>query len=694
MTISSPPAVDFTVRDEYGQGVAGLTTANLQFTIAKLIPGENGEPSRWQSYINRLEKAGAAGPGTEDKVQATSDRNGTLVPHGNGRYTYTFATDITNVTSPLAIPYEPALTHRVVLQISGGTLPVTNAVYTWQPSSGATNGIVTREIVKTDSCNECHGNLAMHGGGRVDTRYCVTCHNPGSTDANSGNTIDFKVMVHKLHRGANLPSVVAGGEYAIYGHNNRKFDFSDVVFPQDVRNCTKCHDEADADTPQAGNWMTQPSIEACGSCHDNVDFAQGVPGGHPGGVVTDNSQCTLCHTEGGWAKGVAEAHAIPEETWAARYRYNILSVENTAPGEKPVITFSVTDPTNGDAAYDILDPNDKVFASSALGFVIGWDTADYTNAGSSSNPARPLSFSRAQVFANSVDNGDGTFTFTAPTAIPAEATGTAVVSLQGYLAGDFDGDGVYGESAANVSVRPAVNERVPVTSVVAYSPVTDVSAQPRRQVVAIEKCNQCHQRLSLHGGNRTNEPQLCVVCHNPNNTDKLMRDIALADPNKPDPTDGKAEESIDFKRMIHAIHSANATRSNGTALREKGLEIFGHNGSKFDFGDVKFPGKVQNCETCHLPGTYEVPLPAGVLASTVDTGADIADPSDDANITPTAAACSSCHDGNLMQAHMEQNGASFTALQSQVDDGTFIETCALCHGPGHIADVKVMHGIK
>ena len=129
---------------------------------------------------------------------------------------------------------------------------------------------------------------------RVDTRLCVTCHNPGSSVAGTPTTtIDFKVMVHRIHYnngGAALPSVQAGVPYTI---GNR--DFSAVTFTQDVRNCTRCHDgtpgAANA-TPQGDRWKTQPSLQACGSCHDNVYFGSAPDPtrpyqtkAHPGGVV-------------------------------------------------------------------------------------------------------------------------------------------------------------------------------------------------------------------------------------------------------------------------------------------------------------------------------------------------------------------------------------------------------------------------
>ena len=87
------------------------------------------------------------------------------------------------------------------------------------------------------ACNQCHDPLSAHGGSRQDVKLCVTCHQPQTVDPDTGNTVDFKVMVHKIHRGASLPSVEAGTPYIIIGNSQSVHDFSDVVFPQDIRNC-------------------------------------------------------------------------------------------------------------------------------------------------------------------------------------------------------------------------------------------------------------------------------------------------------------------------------------------------------------------------------------------------------------------------------------------------------------------------
>ena len=85
--INSAPVVELTIKDENGVPMTGLTTSNLRFNIAKLMPGTNGGPTAWQNYINRL----ASG-----ELQGTTERNGTLEDIGNGQFIYTFATDITD----------------------------------------------------------------------------------------------------------------------------------------------------------------------------------------------------------------------------------------------------------------------------------------------------------------------------------------------------------------------------------------------------------------------------------------------------------------------------------------------------------------------------------------------------------------------------------------------------------------------
>jgi OmcA/MtrC family decaheme c-type cytochrome len=644
-----------------------LTTNSIRFTIAKLVTGAGGV-NDWQSYINDIETKEAGDPGnapdgtpTPDgtqEVQATAERasatDGVFTDLGNGNYTYQLSFDITNVTDPLTgdpIVYDATLTHRVSMQVSDN---VANAFLDFVPNGDPVT--ITRDISDNASCNECHIKLGLHGGDRIQVEYCVTCHNPGSTDANSGNTVDFKVMVHKIHTGEDLPEVEAGGEYAIWGFRNSKHDYSTVVYPQDSRNCTKCHDGADAATTDGDNWKNVPSTAACTSCHETPDATEfpTFPNLTPAEIET--------------------AHEIPAQLAAAEFEYNLISVTDpdggeVDPGDLVKVTFSVTDPTNGDAAYDIATHpafTSATGGASRLAILIGWDATDYTHTGSGSAPAQPISLN--PLFGGATDNLDGTYSITSTVAIPVTVTGSGVAAIEGHPAGDFDGDGTF-------------SDRVPVTNVVINFPITDDTAEERRVVVDIDNCNSCHGTLSLHGNNRTNEPQVCVICHNADATDIEVRPGGGATG-----VDGKVEEAIDFKYMIHAIH-AGAAEEHG--FRENGIVVYGFRGSVNDYSHVRLPNGLDNltsCTGCHDGDTFTLPIDDNVLPTTVLTGAKEDDPDDDKNITPMSSVCSSCHDTLEDKTHMSEQGGlfDFTPFAASSDTTNGSSEADLC-GPGPLS---------
>ena len=69
----------------------------------------------------------------------------------------------------------------------------------------------------TAQCNACHDPLAEHGGGRREVKLCVLCHT-NQHRAESGNTLDFAHMVHRMHRGKG-PARVGGRRFG--GHEVR-----------------------------------------------------------------------------------------------------------------------------------------------------------------------------------------------------------------------------------------------------------------------------------------------------------------------------------------------------------------------------------------------------------------------------------------------------------------------------------------
>jgi OmcA/MtrC family decaheme c-type cytochrome len=648
--------IEFDVTDENSDPVTDLFASDGRFTIARLDPGAGpGDSDDWLSLIDRIEDPGAVGTGDgSPETQANSERftsgGGLFENLGGGSYRYSSAFD------PTSVPIMAGETHRVAIQLSAGDLPAGNGWCDFDAQLVVPNDCVsavgiTRDIVQTATCNGCHGvtsdvRLALHGGGRTEVEYCVTCHNPGSIDANSDNTVDMKVMIHKLHYGAELSNL----PYQIWGFRNSLHDYSTVNFTKDIDDCVTCHDNAG--DPGAGadaqNWSTVPTIEACGSCHDDVDFETGA--NHFAGAQT-NATCALgaCHPQvGAWTPGAPPApvetvHLGPARAMeAARYAYVIDDVSFDASTDELTVDYRV----NQDGAPMDLETSPEwtaPFGASRLAITIGWDTADYTNEGGS-EPASPISINGLDVGSAATIRGPNLYRVVRE--LPSSASDTVTASIEGHPAADLDGDGSFGDRIAVRNVFEDLN-------IDGGRAVTE----PRRVVVANVKCNQCHdsagQGISLHGNNRTGEVQVCAVCHNANNTDINRRP---ADPTMA--VDGKKEEAIDFKRMIHQIHSG--------AELENGIVYYGFGGSVNDFGHVEFIGNRQNCETCHDVGSYDTVAAADALPSTVDTGADLADPEDDLNISPTAAVCSSCHDDDVAKDHMVLHGASFQALDDDI----------------------------
>ena len=701
VAVGGPPTVKFELVDQTGAPVQGLPASDLGFAIAQLVPGHDGSSSQWNSYIYSTVApagcaTGATACATAPKVQASveSATSGAFVDHGDGTYQYTFAKDIT--TDPNVV-YDATLTHRVAFEIRG-LAQANNGAYTFQPSSGATTGIFSREIVDTATCDNCHTQLSAHGGGRVEVQYCVMCHNPGTTDPYSGNSLDMQVMIHKLHTGSSLPSIqtasgnatttpALGSGYWIVGYGKSLSNFNTVVYPQDTRNCTSCHNQTHADLTDAANYKTVPTMAACGACHDNINFATGA--NHSSGIIANDTQCATCHgpssTIDNGQLQVTAAHVIAEMVFQKQISYNIIKATNTGPGQMPVIQFSVTDPTNGNKPWNLV--TDEPFAHCSgqslanLNLAVAWSTTDYTNVGSgvTSEAAQPLSLPVTCAAVPPTANSDGSYTITSPTAIPANIRGSAGILFEGHPAHDFnDGTGA---------------QEIPVPNTVAYAPISDPVAVPRREVTAVANCDVCHQQLNGHGNNRVESVQACSFCHNPNSTDVVARIAAGITPAHPDPSDGLAEQSIDLKVLIHAIH-ASALRTTDQAVPY----VVYHMGNANNFSTLQYSGLINDCVACHDAGTYYPPDPntSTVLATTISTyvnGVGNSAPAGQTAVTPATAACSACHQGATEKTHMLQYGGSFTALKDANSHVPPTETCVICHGPGGLADVKVVHNL-
>jgi OmcA/MtrC family decaheme c-type cytochrome len=477
---------------------------------------------------------------------------------------------------------------------------------------------------------------------------CILCHTPQSTDPTTGNTVDFKVMIHKLHLGSQLPSVLAGGAYKI---NNT--DFSKVVYPATSSasdatatsgfRCETCHNQASGAT-QYALYKTNPSRAACGSCHDDVNFATGV--NHAGGFQTSDSQCANCHIPVGdtpFDASVVGAHMVPEDAKAGSafpllggVQINLTSVTNGAAGKAPTVNFNLLDGAGKALPYSSM---------ASLTFVMAGPTTDYGNTNFGVTTA--LGYVTESGSASTVScTAAGACSYTFTHAIPANSKGTFAISFYGSRVAEVLNAGTTSQKSVTES---------PFNNVIYFS-VDGSAVVPRRTVVQVSNCNACHYSLELHGGSRRNT-ELCVMCHNPAMTDFPVRPTAVVTAERTKPNQG-----IDFNLLVHRIHTGVNLAAMGSSYT-----VVGFGGNVFDFSTTLYPAMsprgaatdLANCSMCHVNNSEQA-LPVGLNPTT----------NGQAYINPApavTAACTGCHADLATSSHALSNTTSLG------------EACNVCH---------------
>jgi len=161
-------------------------------------------------------------------------------------------------------------------------------------------GTATVEALPATSCADCHADTVIHSTSRAlpytEVDLCKACHDYKRQDATrtSWTSGQYGFRVGPLSRR------VHGIHYGRYVHKPQEIqshDYSEVIFPMDVRNCTKCHSTSTS-------WKEKPGRLACFSCHDSDDAIQHgnlmtydpTPADPWGGDEWET--CTVCHGKG------------------------------------------------------------------------------------------------------------------------------------------------------------------------------------------------------------------------------------------------------------------------------------------------------------------------------------------------------------------------------------------------------------
>jgi len=647
--------VDYKITDPTGapldlSGVVTPGAVSPRFALAYIAKGNTWFTSYWQSTSTNATTGFVS-------THPSGDSGGTTKTVAVGEYIYTFGNKATG--------FDPTLTNRLIIYGSRNLTTwdlgtsYADAWFDFVPNGSKVT--VTRDIVRTASCNKCHDSLAFHGGTRRDVQVCVVCHQPQNTDSN-GNSADMKVMIHQIHMGSQLPSVQAGTPYQL-----GSTDWSTVVLPSDPRRCQFCHESTTGAT-QASNWETNPSRAACGSCHNDVNFASGK--NHAGGLPQANdSQCSQCHVpnDGGeFDASIEGAHVMPENSvQVPGLNVAITKVTNTNAGQAPIVTFTVKDNKGNNIPL-------ATMATGSFSFTLTGPTTDYGNTNFGSDVTTPGYVTESTVAKSATCGGDGTCTYTFTHVVPKGAKGTFAIGSEARLSATLQAGTVNQQTVNYATPNPVV-----------YFSVDGSPIVKRRSVVALANCNNCHAKLELHGSLRNNT-EYCVFCHNPNGTDSPTR------PSATNPADkGLPNQGINLTMMVHKIH----TGTNLMANFNQDYVIVGFGGSHNSFGatfasvpaaipntGVRYPamsptGAVHdttNCAMCHV-NSSESNLPVGLNNVTDPQGLITSAPA-------TTSACTACHLNLSAFAHASMN-----------TDPKFGESCSVCHGAGAAYDPAVVH---
>jgi OmcA/MtrC family decaheme c-type cytochrome len=644
-------SVDYKVTDGTGLPLdtAGIQTPGAispRFLAAYIPKGQTQFASYNVSTVSAVQ-------GSATGTQAGGDSGGTTSTVAVGEYIYTFKTKAPS-------GFDPTLTNRVgvygsrnLTQWDLGTFYASNT-FDFIPSGSGKPA--PRDVVRDADCNKCHDQMNFHGGSRVGVAICIMCHQPQTVDPNTGNSLDFKVFIHALHMGASLPTVVAGGKYQIYGHNGYT-DYSTVKFPStslyEPLDCAAtCHNPKNG-AAQTNAWLTNPNRAACGGCHNNVNFATGQ--NHVNLPQVDDNQCSQCHIPQGeldFDASIKGAHVVPDQsTSVPGLNFTLVKVTNGGAGQKPTVTFTVRNNAGNGVPMSTLTAN-----SGSLSLTMAGPTTDYGYTSFGSDVTTPGYVTESVTSASCSNDGTCTYTFTH--AVPAKATGTYAIGIEGRM---------------SITLLPGTTQQTTTNyagkNQVIYFSVDGTPVVPRRSVVALANCNNCHTYLEVHGSLRNNT-EYCVLCHNPSQTDSATRATSTNAADKAAPPQG-----INFTMMIHKIHTGETLAQNGLTYT-----IVGHGGTDSSFNTILYPvftpsgspPDTAKCYMCHV-NTSEANFPIGLN--------NVTDPQGLMNPAPaTTSACTACHFQKSVYAHANSN-----------IDPKFGESCDVCHGTGAAFDVDQVH---
>ena len=647
--------LDFDLENKEGIGLHGLSAENeyhdFRFSLAQLETNEGSELKQWISLLN--EATNDEGTTFEQGFEQIKNCAECLVDHKDGTYTYTFDTNLTTTVDAAGVVFDPALTQRVAIEMqfeyASGHELAENAHYDWIPSTNATEGVETRELVTLETCYTCHqpDSLKAHGGRRLDLENCQSCHNGIVSDPNEVS-VELGHMIHAIHMGPEREGKDAEGNvvpmpYTIAGYGgDHAFDYP--AFPtKPFMDCAVCHVQ-DEELADKDLWLANANANACTGCHTDS------PAQHKSDKNPEFT-CTDCHS--------VEVHSEAAKPYQAAKEYSV-EVSNVTIDAANLIKFDMK----------VMDVNGELVAKDEVykqGYskpymVVSWDVEkdypDYNQA--------PYSMRRIDIKdeTKATWNADNTVSVAVTINFPADIA-TRSLEVLPVLKVCFE------EGTDKRTACGADNAYPAYVQTPAYRTVlgdAEAVVGERRSIVDTASCHGCHSFEFYHDSNGVN----CMACHT---NDKSLKG------------NGEASNGVALLKSTSFMYKAHKAKGHdnghggsGTILKTDCTTchsaVEGYGGLKYGFELGRNTGQAHTIPSTQSPAAGEA----------VETW----------YASPDAAACISCHQKYLSDAamsHMELNGAYIGPNKDKAAEDLSDtlgnakdakEACATCHTPEKI----------
>ncbi len=542
-------------------------------------------------------------------------------------------------------------------------------------------GVDYVSAANNDGCEKCHTDPYLkhsyiygqvNGDPATDFYTCKACH----LDNGEGGHLDWQLLVDNPALAVEFladEEILTAEQKEQYAYKTSLMNdvhmshAMEFPYPQSMANCTTCH-EGKLDLALTDENF---NIETCKSCHavtgavaegeepawDTTELALMtiLPEGHD---LT--SDCASCHSEEGIASVFSEIHtgydsmiyAAPDVKYSDAI---VVTIDAASVADNKVtVQFSAA----ADPVIDGIDVADIV--PTVLVGMYGWDTKDFII-----GPHERLiddngdgEISRASGDSRALEYEVGAEHPRASTVSAAGGSWEVVVDMSTWA--DLVDDGTV--ERVEIAVIPALEDADGVTLALdAPSRTFDLGANDfddeyYNPIVDLEGCHSCHDALATnyHSADRGGNVVVCRMCHI---TKSRGSHLEL--------------QSRSIDSYIHAIHS----------------------GQAFDIGDIDFADpvealhyehhigfpypthEIQNCESCHFEGTYNVPdqaksLPGALSATDSLNGWDRNIGDVPLYITgPASRACGGCHRADLIN---EDKASELISFFQHVKQGGYL----------------------